>query len=57
MLVTLTEADELPKLLAEGSNELLPIAVIDENGVWLPAVVTDGIGDGLTSVLGDIVSE
>lgn len=33
MLVTLTEADELPKSLAEGSNELLPIALIDENGV------------------------
>ena len=33
MLVILSEADELPKSLAEASGEALPIALIDENGV------------------------
>ena len=55
--MTLTEADELPKSLAEASREALPIALIDENGVWLPTLVIDGIGDGLTILLELIVGE
>lgn len=57
MLVTLTEGDELAISLEESSGELLSIDVIDANCVWLSAALIDGMGDGLTRVLEDIVGE